>query len=102
MHIPAGRQVKNGHSPVSKEIAVKVKIIIQTRDKDTGNRRTSEVWSGELSMETETEYLAKVSLIGEGEPQPLCDIPFATGIGHYVWYPPDDAMDAKDEGWHLQ
>jgi hypothetical protein len=80
---------------------MKVKIVIQTRDKDTGNRRTSVVWSGELDILPDTEYLAKVTMIGEGEPQPICDIPFATGIGHYVWVPPSKEMDKHSEGWHF-
>ena len=79
---------------------MKCKIVIQTAE--SGMRRTSEVWSGELEIKDDTEYLVKVSLIGEGQPQPLCDIPFALGMGHYVWYPSDNAeLERGDDGYSI-
>ncbi len=88
---------------------MKVKIVIQTWESTpTENvfnvkfrRRQSEVWSGELDIVNEQEYLAKISIIAEGEPQPIADIPFAIGIGHYMWIPPDIVIDNEDDGWSL-
>jgi hypothetical protein len=90
---------------------MKVKIIIQTWEnvpndsnepfKTKFRRRQSEVWSGELEILQENEYLAKLSIIAEDEPQPIVDIPFATGIGYYMWIPPQYDVAEEDEGWNL-
>lgn len=74
---------------------VKIKIVINTAKvhvSDSGkmnysNQRSSEVWSGEFEILEEEEYLTKISIIGEGVPHPICDIPFALGIGHWRWIP---------------
>lgn len=68
----------------------KVKIVIMSVAEVPGQKpayRRTEVWSGDMDILDQSEYIAKISFIAEGEPQPLCDIPFATGIGHYVWIP---------------
>jgi hypothetical protein len=84
---------------------MKVKIVIQTMepgsDNESWDTRNSEVWSGELAILKEGVYVAKVSLIGEGEPQPICDIPFSLGVGHYRWIPPDNYIEMIG-GWHVQ
>jgi hypothetical protein len=68
---------------------MKVKIVIDTRKaEETGNHR-SEIWSGELEILDKNEYLVMISVMGEGQPQPICQVPFAIGIGHYLWIPPD-------------
>lgn len=84
---------------------MKVKIALTTVDTSGGKigMRHSVVWEGELSILRDTEYLTKITLIGEGEPQPLCDIPFAIGIGHYLWIPPDPAfLEEIDYTYHTE
>ena len=68
---------------------MKVKIIINTRRSEDHEMQRSEIWSGELEIKDKDEYLMLISVIGEGEPQPICQVPFAIGIGHYLWIPPD-------------
>ena len=66
-----------------------VKIIITTMKAEENGTHRSLVWEGELDIKDKTEYLTMISIMGEGEPQPICQIPFAIGIGHYLWIPPD-------------
>lgn len=81
---------------------MKVKIVINTIDKEPTDdlqlrHRTSLVWEGELEIKDDQEYLTKISIIGEGQPQPLCDIPFAIGIGYYQWVPPTTLQQEEVE-----
>lgn len=83
---------------------MKVKLVIQTQvaseDGITGYRRSSEIWSGDIDLNLDKgEYLAKLSVIAEGQPQPICDIPFSLGIGYYMWIPPDPSYPA--ETWDI-
>ena len=71
---------------------MKIKIIINTRKADQESDNRSVVWEGDLEILDKEEYLMKILMIGEGQPQPLCDIPFAIGIGHYLWFPPDNSV----------
>ena len=88
---------------------MKIKIVIQTHEVEPSDdpfktryrRRQSEVWSGELEILKDNEYLAKISVIAEGEPQPICDIPFAIGIGHYLWIPPHIDTEPEDDAYNL-
>lgn len=80
---------------------MKCKVIIQTRDREDGGRRTSELWSGEIEFDDQTEYMVKMSILAEGQPQPIVDIPFALGVGYYMWIPPDGSMDETDDGYSL-
>jgi hypothetical protein len=84
---------------------MKVRIVIQTMepnaDNETWGHRHSEVWSGDLELLDKNEYLTKISVIADGEPQPICDIPFAIGIGHYMWIPPDSAIEQLSEGYSI-
>lgn len=75
-------------SQIRKDAKVRIKIIFQSRDKTTGGFISSEVWSGEWELNTEGEYLSKVSVIAEGVEHPICDIPFGLDIGYWHWYPP--------------
>lgn len=83
---------------------MKVKIALTTVDTDGGKigMRHSVVWVGELEIKKATEYIAKISIIGEGEPQPLCDIPFAIGIGHYMWIPPSSLLEEIEDGYYTE
>jgi hypothetical protein len=37
-----------------------------------------------------------LSILGEGQMQPICQIPFSTGIGHYVWIAPEPIREMGD------
>jgi hypothetical protein len=62
-----------------------------------GHHETVEVWRGDLDIIPENIYLMKFSLLGHGEPRPLADIPFSTGVGYWVWINPLDGS-VYDEG----
>lgn len=62
-----------------------VRLTIDATDGTFSSR--SLVWEGDIAIEDKTQYITKVSVIGEGEPQPLCEIPFAIGVGYYIWIP---------------
>ena len=81
---------------------MKVKIVIKTMDKD-GESHRSEVWSGEMDILDDDEYLVKMSIIAEGKPEPIVDIPFALGTGYYVWIPPENFTPGggKNDTWNL-
>ena len=83
---------------------MKVKIAIESVspiDGSTLGTRHTIVWEGEMEILTDTEYITKISFIGEGEPQPICDMPFAIGIGHYRWIPGSPDYDnAYGAGWN--
>jgi hypothetical protein len=86
---------------------MKIKIAIESASPITGSTagmRHTVVWEGEMEILTDTEYVTKISLIGEGEPQPLCDVPWAIGVGHYVWVPPDRGYDPElyGAGWNTE
>lgn len=67
---------------------MKVKIIIETMENMPGTTRKSEIFNGELDIKPEGEYLTKISVIAEGYPHPICDVPFSPMTGHWRWYPP--------------
>jgi hypothetical protein len=78
---------------------MKVKIVINTVEVNDGKvseEDRSEVWSGELDILRENVYLTKLSIIAEGEPQPICDIPFSLATGYWAWIPPN-----RDEPFSL-
>lgn len=82
---------------------MKAKIVITTasvEDAEYQGHKRSEVWSGELDILDEREYLLRFSIIAEGQPQPIVDVPFAIGIGHWVWVPPDPEHQ-DEEGWSI-
>lgn len=68
---------------------MKVQIIIETRKAEQDGNNRSKVWEGELEIKDKDEYLMMISLLGEGRMHPICQVPFSTGIGHYLWIPPD-------------
>jgi hypothetical protein len=61
-----------------------------------GYRSVSQVWAGEMDILSDKEYLTKVSVIAEGQAHPICDIPFAIGIGHWLWCPPESIGEDED------
>ena len=79
---------------------MKIKMVINTRRAEETTDNRAEIWSGELEIKDQTEYLMMISVMAEGQPQPICQIPFAVGIGHYLWVPPDreyEQMQGNDE-----
>lgn len=73
---------------------MKIKIMINSRIAEEPADRRSVIWEGELEIKDGEEYLTKVSIIGEGQPQPLVEVPFGINVGHYLWIPADDGMAA--------
>lgn len=71
---------------------MKVKIVINTmtidNEAEVSTKRWSEVWSGEMDILEEGEYLTKISLIAEGQAHPICDVPFSIMEGYWQWVPP--------------
>ena len=81
---------------------MKTKIVITTVKDGDGGLRRSEVWSGEMNILDDEEYLVEMSIIAEGKPQPIVNIPFSPGRGHYLWIPGDnDALEDEDHVWNL-
>lgn len=74
-----------------------IKIVINTRKEGQTADNRSEIWSGELEITDKDEYLTMISIIAEGQPQPICQIPFAIGIGHYLWIPPDTGYENYED-----
>jgi hypothetical protein len=68
---------------------MKTKIVITTMKAEEKGLHRSEIWSGEMEILDNQEYLVLFSIIAEGQPQPIFQAPFAIGIGHYRWIPPD-------------
>jgi hypothetical protein len=78
---------------------MRIKMVIDThKEGEEGNHR-SVVWEGELEILDKREYLMMISVMAEGEMQPICQIPFAVGMGHYLWVPPDPKEDPPIEIW---
>lgn len=75
---------------------MRVKIVINTRKAEQDGDNRSLLWEGELEITDKDEYLMMISVIGEGQPQPICQVPFAIGIGHYLWIPPDKHYEGGD------
>lgn len=75
---------------------MKVSMIITTRKAEENGEHRSKIWEGELEIKDATEYLMMISVIAEGVNEPICQIPFAKGIGHYEWIPPDPIMEMGD------
>lgn len=78
---------------------MKVKIVINTVEMAShGNneltKRTAEVWSGEMDILPDNEYLTKISIIAEGINEPICEVPFSPFTGYYKWVQP--VLDDKD------
>lgn len=78
---------------------MKVRILIDThKEGEDGNHRAI-VWEGDMEIIDKQEYLMMISLLGEGQPQPLCQAPFTIGIGHYIWVPPESIGQVNPEEW---
>lgn len=72
---------------------MKVSIIITTQKAEESGMHRSKVWEGEIEILDHQEYLTMISIMGEGQPQPICQVPFAIGIGHYLWIAPDSSWE---------
>lgn len=85
---------------------MKIKIIINSIESAPEQQgywqHSTEVWSGEMDILEEGTYLTKISLIAEGQPQPICDIPFSLNSGYYMWVPPETAYEDEDPGDTVQ
>ena len=75
---------------------MKCKLIITTAKEGENGRHRAQLWEGEIELKDKTEYLAMVTLLAEGQEHPICQIPFAMGIGHWHWIP--DAPEEWDYG----
>lgn len=69
---------------------MKIKIVVNGMEGIPGQpgciRHSAEVWSGEMNI-AEGIYVTKISVIAEGEPHPICDVPFSLTEGHWMWIP---------------
>jgi len=72
---------------------MKVKIIVSALESGEFIETHSEVWSGEIEILRDNVYLTSISIMAEGEMQPICQIPFSLGKGHYLWIPPEEGLD---------
>jgi hypothetical protein len=63
----------------------------------TGHRTARVVWEGDLDISEEGQYITKLSIYAEGQPQPICDVPFSLGTGHYQGIPAEFGEDPGDE-----
>lgn len=75
---------------------MKVSIIITTKKPEENGTHRSKVWEGILDIKDDTEYLMLISVIAEGVNEPICQVPFAKGIGHYVWVPDEPIREMGD------
>jgi hypothetical protein len=75
---------------------MKCQIVIETRQAEQEGNNRSKIWEGELEIKDKDEYLMLISVLAEGQPQPICQVPFAIGIGHYLWIPPDNHYENGD------
>ena len=74
-------------------------MVITTQKAEESGQHRSVIWEGDLEILDENEYLMMISMIGEGQPQPLVTVPFGLGIGHYVWIPPNNEYESlTDDG----
>lgn len=81
---------------------MKIKIVINTRKAEESGNKRAVVWEGELEILDKEEYLVMISMIGEGQPQPLCMVPFAIGVGHYLWIPPDAGYERLEGDYDVE
>lgn len=62
-----------------------------------GHPENSEVWRGDMEILGENVYLLRLSVLADGEPQPICDVPFSLGSGYYMWVPPEGGLEYDSE-----
>lgn len=74
---------------------MKCKLIITTQKEGESGRHRAQLWEGEIELKDDKEYLAMITLIADGMEHPICQIPFALGIGHWYWRP--DAPEQWEE-----
>lgn len=77
---------------------MKIQIIIDTHVADENGLHRAKVWEGEMEIHNDREYITLISIMADGQPQPICQVPFAIGIGHYQWIAPDPVIQ-DEESW---
>lgn len=75
-----------------------MKIRITIDGTDGTMRHRSQVLEQDVEILDKRLYITKVSILGEGEPQPICEVPFAIGCGYYLWIPPSHDDDGEAFG----
>lgn len=76
-----------------------IKIVINTRKAAESGEHRSIIWEGELEIIDKEEYLTMISMIADGINQPICQVPFAIGVGHYLWIPPDREWEQDESDY---
>lgn len=76
-----------------KELDVKLKFVLNTLEPTDPNssgfvRTSQEIWKGEMDL-PDGVLVMKVSVIAEGQPHPICDVPFSLTEGYWKWIPPE-------------
>lgn len=51
-------------------------------------RTAQEIWNGEIDL-PDGVLVMKVSVIAEGQPHPICDVPFSLTEGYWTWHSPE-------------
>lgn len=75
---------------------MKIRIVIEDHEGDPTRQAKSEVWSGEIDILKDNVYVTKISILADGEPMPICDIPFSLNKGWYMWVPGNVPSDEDD------
>lgn len=86
------------------QVRIIIKSFVDTRTEEErsipfyvkGRPEFSEVWRGDLDINDQDTYLTMISIIADGVAHPICDIPFAIGVGHWLWVPPDPIGEGED------
>lgn len=84
---------------------MKIKIMIQDYEVLKGQSQAEAsvrqthtcIWEGEVELLKDNVYVTKISILAEGEPQPICDIPFSPTVGWYMWVPPTEYREDMPE-----
>lgn len=64
-----------------------------------GHAERVEVWKGDIDIKEDNVYLMKISLLADGEPHPIVDVPFSVGLGWWEWHPgssPEELADVEE------
>jgi len=68
----------------------------QTPEEASGKQGHVCVWSGDVEFLNDHVYVTKISILAEGQPQPICDVPFSLNKGYYMWVPPAAESHGED------
>jgi hypothetical protein len=73
---------------------MKVKMVMNTVEGSANGqvRTTNQIWEGEIEIPAGV-FVTKISVLGEGEWHPICDVPFSLSEGYWAWIgASDDSM----------